>query len=199
MKVIELQAATLNESRGLIKDYLFKGKLVMMPTDTIDGISVRADDKKAVERVYQIKKREKGKSLLILVSSISMLKKYCYLNSKQEIKLKNLWRQERPTTVLLLKKKLLAPNISSNEYLAVRLPKSDFLRKMIKSLRVPIVSTSLNISGEKNLSTTEAINAFRVNNLSGLVVLDPKKNYSKIKASRLISIGQKGELKILRN
>lgn len=197
--VIDLKVSNLDETRKIVKNYLLKGSIVVIPTDTIDGISARADDMRAVAKVYKIKKREKDKSLLILVASMNMLRKYCHLNSLQEQVLKEIWQQDRPTSVLLKQKKKLASNLSSNDFLAVRLPKNDFLRKLIKSLGVPIVSTSLNLSGQKNMSAGQALKVFKDSSQLSLVVNDHKNKYSTIKASRLLSIDKKGALKIIRN
>jgi tRNA A37 threonylcarbamoyladenosine synthetase subunit TsaC/SUA5/YrdC len=38
--------------------------------------------------------------------------------------------------------------IPKREGIAVRLPKSDFLRKIVRTVGIPIVSTSFNVSGE---------------------------------------------------
>lgn len=105
MEIIDLKNRSLLRSRESIKNYFLRDKVVVMPTDTIDGISVRADSFTAVEKIYKIKKRNKNKSLIILVSSINMLKKYCYLSQAQERVLKKIWQSENPTTVLLTHKK----------------------------------------------------------------------------------------------
>ncbi|NCB20385.1 MAG: Sua5/YciO/YrdC/YwlC family protein [Clostridia bacterium] len=198
MEIIDLKNRSLLRSRESIKNYFLRDKVVVMPTDTIDGISVRADSFTAVEKIYKIKKRNKNKSLIILVSSINMLKKYCYLSQAQERVLKKIWQSENPTTVLLTHKKKLATNLTNNKYLAVRLPKNDFLRKMIKSLRIPIVSTSLNISGEKNLTINQSLELFRSTLRPDLVVINGINDKLKIKASRLLSLNQEGEFKIIR-
>lgn len=78
------------------------------------------------------------------------------------------------------------------------MPKNDFLRKMIKSLRIPIVSTSLNISGEKNLTINQSLELFRSTLRPDLVVINGINDKLKIKASRLLSLNQEGEFKIIR-
>ena len=47
-----------------------------MPTDTIYGLVGSAHSKKAIKRIYEIKKRDKKKKLIVLISSINDLKKF---------------------------------------------------------------------------------------------------------------------------
>lgn len=198
MRVIKTANTKYPKLKKIVEDYLLKDKVIIIDTDTIAGISVRADSVRAVEKVYQLKQREKGKSLLILVSSISMLKRYCYLNRRQEQVLKQIWQAERPTTVLLTHRNRLAANLTNNEFLAVRLPKNDFLRKMIKSVKVPLVSTSLNLSGEENLSIATLVKSEKPIMQVDLVIENDLSKKLKNRASLLLSLDQNGVIKILR-
>jgi L-threonylcarbamoyladenylate synthase len=175
---------------------LMSGEVLMMPSDTIYGLSCRADNSKAVSRVFSIKKRDKSFPLIILVSSLNMAKKYCNINTHQEIVLKKIWASQRPTSVLLKHRNLLVKGVTAGSpYLAVRLPKSDFLRKIIKALAVPIVSTSANFSGQAVINSEEAEKYFHQKIRPDLVLIsEPNKS----KASKLISLDDKGYIKILR-
>jgi L-threonylcarbamoyladenylate synthase len=135
--------------RRQIAAALNSGQVIVYPTDTIYGLGCRADKKTAIKRIYEIKKREAKKPLLVLVSSLAMVKRYCHLSPRQEKELKKIWSDCRPTSIILQHRGLLPQELTGDsDGLAVRLPKNDFLRKMIKMLQVPLVSTSFNISGE---------------------------------------------------
>jgi len=141
---------------ALIVKTLNAGQVIVYPTDTIYGLGCLATDKKAIAKIKEIKKRDQNKPLLVLVSSLNMAKKYCFVSKEQEIILKKLWSSSRPTSVILRHRNLLAPELTSNiGALALRLPKSDFLRKMIRMIRVPLVSTSFNLSGEPVLNKVD--------------------------------------------
>jgi L-threonylcarbamoyladenylate synthase len=125
------------------------GKIVVYPTDTIYGVGCRADDAAAIDRVKRLKKRDRKKPLIIIVSSLSMAKKYCFISRQQENDLKKIWSGSRPTSVILRQRHRLSDGLApKQETLAVRLPKNDFLRKMVRMVGVPLVSTSFNISGQ---------------------------------------------------
>ncbi len=142
-------AKTSSALRALIVNYLKSGKIIVYPTDTIYGLGCLATNQKAILKIRRIKKRSVNKPFIILVSSLKMVKDYCFISQKQELILKKIWQQKRPTSVILRSKNNLPKAIiSKNQTLAVRLPKSNFLRKIIRASGVPLVSTSFNLSGE---------------------------------------------------
>jgi len=144
----------------LIVHNLKQGKVLVLPTDTIYGLSCLSQDKKALRRVSLIKGRADNKPFINLISSINMAKKYAELNSVELNTLKKLWLlDKRPTTVILkAQKKLPLKMISGDGAISLRLPKSDFLIKIIRKVGAPLVSTSLNLSGEKTLRDLKKIN-----------------------------------------
>jgi len=159
----EMQTKKINLNKISQKDFSFIasqfkcGKTIVYPTDTIYGLGCDATNQKAVDQIFKIKRRKKKQSLLVLVSSISMLKKYTYISKRQIEYLKKCW--SGPVTVILKDRGRLAKNVASQEKsLAVRLPKSKFLTKMIREVGIPMVSTSINISGKESILDPEKIN-----------------------------------------
>ena len=53
-------------------EVLRKGGIILYPTDTVWGIGCDATNQEAVAKVYEIKKREDSKSLVLLASDIDM-------------------------------------------------------------------------------------------------------------------------------
>jgi len=134
-----LQISTSNQ-------FLKTGKIILYPTDTIWGIGCDATNYKAVAKIFQLKKRAESKSLIVLVSSLSMLKKYVKVTKKVEKILKN---TTKPTTIIYPNPVQLAANtIAADNTIALRIVQDDFCRKLIKKFGKPIVSTSANISGQ---------------------------------------------------
>jgi len=85
--------------------------------------------------------------------------------------------------------------VANSPYLAVRLPKSDFLRKMIRVLAVPIVSTSANLSGQSVISGEAAEQHFQKGIRPDLVLIGGRNN---LKASKLVRVDEQGGIEILR-
>ncbi|MGE5425958.1 MAG: L-threonylcarbamoyladenylate synthase [Bacillota bacterium] len=172
------------------------GAIVMMPTDTVYGLVARADDQSAVRRVFDIKRRNRGKALLVLVSSMNMVEKYCRLNGRQRESLRGLWMGRRPITAILPHRNRLPRELTGEEDgLAVRLPKTDFLRKMIRAVGAPLIATSANQSGQPVLDADSASLAFRRGPKPDLVVRGGNNRRS---VSRLVLIKENGGVTVIR-
>lgn len=142
------------KSLGQLAAAVIRSNLVaVLPTDTIYGLSCRADSARAVARIFALKGRNPGKSLIVLVDSVKMLKNYVFLSAQQEKLLQRIWfHSSRPTTVILKHRGNLPRELSGRgDSLALRLPKNPFLIKILRTLKCPIVSTSLNLSGQPNI------------------------------------------------
>ena len=50
--------------------------VIIFPTDTVYGIGCKMTDEKAIERIYDIKKRDTNKRLAVLISSLNQIKDY---------------------------------------------------------------------------------------------------------------------------
>lgn len=57
-------------------EILQEGKILIYPTDTIWGIGCDALNVSAIERIKEIKGRDKSKSFIVLVKDIQMLQEY---------------------------------------------------------------------------------------------------------------------------
>ena len=92
MKTITINKNKIGEDLiDLVTDYLKHGKVAILPTDTIYGLHCLATDRKAIQKIYKIKQRSTRKPLLILVSSLTMLKRYCYISKRQYEYLQTIW------------------------------------------------------------------------------------------------------------
>jgi L-threonylcarbamoyladenylate synthase len=175
-----------------IIEILYSGRVVVIPTDTVYGISALALDKKAVERVYKIKKRRPAKPMISLISNISDLGLF---NIKLDEKTKKILRKVWPGKV-----SVILPCSSAKfhylhrgtKLLAFRLPKNKKLLKLL-SKTGPLVAPSANPEGfPPAKSIKEAKKYFR--NKVDLYVDGGKKESQ---PSRLIRL-KSGKVEILR-
>src|SRR3989339_500374 len=75
-----------------IINLLQKGGIGVIPTDTIYGLVGQASKPKTVERIYQTKKRNPPKPLIILIKSLDDLNLFNIKQTKKlKLKLKEFW------------------------------------------------------------------------------------------------------------
>ena len=164
--------------------YLKKGKTILYPTDTVWGLGCDATNEKAVSKIYKIKKRVESKSLIVLVSSVHMLKKYVSVSKKA---LEFLKISKKPTTIIYKNPKNFAKNtIAKDNTIAIRIVQHEFCRKLIKRFGKPIVSTSANISERPTPKSFIEIEKSILENVDYVVNL--QKNKVTDKSSRIIRI-----------
>lgn len=145
----------------LVAGALARGQVAVLPTDTIYGLSCVADNSLAIRRVYRLKRRDFKKPLILLAASLAMVKKYAFVSRRQEEYLKHIYQSARPTTVILRSRGLLPQELHGNsDGLAWRLPKNDFLIKILKIVRRPLVSTSFNLSGQPDLTDPQYLSDY---------------------------------------
>ncbi len=127
---------------------LKNGGVGILPTDTLYGLVGLALNKKAVERIYEVKKRSEKKPFIILISKVKDLKLFgVELGQKEKKIIKEDWPGpvsiilECPT--LLTEMSYLRP---LNSTLAFRMPKPKWLRKLLKKTG-PLVAPTANPEG----------------------------------------------------
>ena len=79
-------------------DVLKKGGVILYPTDTIWGIGCDATSEEAVMRIYQLKKREDSKSMIILMADEREVLQYVAAPDLAVFDF--LEEQTRPTTII---------------------------------------------------------------------------------------------------
>ncbi|HPZ25698.1 MAG TPA: L-threonylcarbamoyladenylate synthase [Kaistella sp.] len=174
---------------------LKSGGTILYPTDTIWGIGCDATNIDAIEKIFEIKKREKTKSMIILVESEKRLQD---LVDVPEMAWEIMDLSEKPVTIIYdhpkgLPKELLAEDGS----IGIRLVKNDFLKKLISKLNQPLVSTSANFSGEKSPMKFSDISHEIVDSVD-FVVEENQDKVSEYSGSSIIRVWSDGRIKVIR-
>lgn len=135
-----------------IKSKIIDGAVFIYPTDTIYGIGCNALNDKAVRRIREIKVRE-DKPFSVIAPSKEWIKRNCYVGNELD-KLPGAY-----TLILKLKNKNgISKNVSNLNTLGVRIP-DHWFSKMVEELGIPIVTTSVNKSGEKFMTCLDDLNS----------------------------------------
>jgi len=127
-----------------IVEKIKKGKIFIYPTDTIYGIGCDASNSSAVDKVKEIKVRDKDKPLSVIAPSIDWIKEHCVVDSGLDL---NKYLPGAYTVILKKKDPEFLKSVSSGDSLGVRIPDSEFC-DIIRSSGLPFVTTSVNLSGE---------------------------------------------------
>jgi L-threonylcarbamoyladenylate synthase len=130
------------------------GGIILYPTDTIWGIGCDATNEESVQKVMALKGRSASKSLIVLVDNDTKLASY--VREIPDVAYDLIEYAENPLTIVYSNAKNLAPGVINEDgSVGIRVVKHNFCQQLIQRFRLPIVSTSANISGEpapKNFS-----------------------------------------------
>ena len=177
-------------------EVLKKQQIILHPTDTVWGIGCDATSEEAVSKVFEIKQRSESKSLVILVDSIEMLKKYIPKVSKSVLEL--LEKTSNPTTIIYDNPSGLAKNVvATDNTVAIRIVQHEFCKQLISAFGKPIVSTSANISGKSTPKSFKEIEPSILDSVDYIVNLQREEVNEK--SSTILKVNEKGEITVLRS
>jgi L-threonylcarbamoyladenylate synthase len=136
--------------------FLKKGHVVAFPTDTVYGIGADIYEIKAIKKLYSIKKRDLRKSFPMLVSDLEQVEAIAKnIPDDFYILAKHFW--PGPLTIILKKDKDAFSYISPSDSIAFRMPANQEALELISQVNNPIVATSANISGERDLLLADEV------------------------------------------
>jgi L-threonylcarbamoyladenylate synthase len=154
MEVIKIQDISISQ----IIDALKKGKVIVYPTETCYGLGCDATNSQAVDKLFEIKKRQKEKAVLVLVSDVSVIEDYVKWTPKLEELKRKYW--PGPLTVVTKIKNrgnLSDGTIDKDNTIAFRITDHYFAHALCKELGRPLVSTSANITSHDSPYNVESI------------------------------------------
>jgi len=128
---------------------LNQGGIIIFPTDTAFAIGCRIDDEKAVQRLFQIRKRPHSQATPVLVDGLDMAQEYLLPVSKEvKQKLIDLYWPGALTIVLpCLKAKVPTLVRGGMGNLGVRMPNHEIALSLIRGVGVPVLGPSANLHG----------------------------------------------------
>ena len=171
------------------------GGILLYPTDTVWGIGCDATNADAVQRIYDLKRSENKKSMLVLCASADMVVRY--VNRAPGIAFEVMEMATSPLTLILPGAVGVAENLIPDEgTLGVRVPDHAFCQRVLRGLGRPIVSTSANITGEATPELQEVAREI----VDGVdFVVNPRfEGKPTRKASSIVAFGEGGEVQVIR-
>lgn len=172
------------------------GGLILYPTDTVWGIGCDANNEEAVRKVYELKRRSDSKALIVLTDHLAKLERV--VEEVPEVAYDLIEVTEKPLTIIYSGAKNLAKNlIAEDGSVGIRLTKEAFSKDLCEAFRMPIVSTSANISGEPTAHSFDEISD-EIKNGVDYIVKYRQKDKSKAEPSSIIKLEPGGVVTIIR-
>ncbi|MBI4412532.1 MAG: threonylcarbamoyl-AMP synthase [Deltaproteobacteria bacterium] len=173
---------------------LKKGGIVAYPTETFYGLAARADDPSAVSRIFEIKGRERGKPISILISSSHELGKWALNIGPRERKLiRRFW--PGPLTLVCRAKKGVDRFLTGGSgKIGVRISSNRLALKLTRLSGGAITATSANYSGQSPAMTGASVRRLLGDKIDGVIAGGRLK---KSKGSTILDVSS-NEMKVIR-
>ena len=175
-------------------EHLEQNKLIIHSTDTIPGLAADATSDIALKSLIKLKGRPGPYS--IIVSSIQDIEEYAILDKNLIKKISSVL--PGPFTILLKnnqENKLSNYTLGNSDLIGFRIPNHPFTNLLSSRFKKPIITTSLNLTGEQSIINLEKVSE----HFKELVIFDDKKrkasNGSTILnfSSEIVKIIRKGD------
>jgi L-threonylcarbamoyladenylate synthase len=149
---------------------LISGHLVAFPTETVYGLGADATNKKAVSRIYSVKKRPTNHPLIVHISSITQLNNWTIEITDYALELaKKFW--PGPMTLVLKRTPIAKDFITGGQTtVGIRVPCHPIALSLLKEFEMlgglGVVAPSANIFGGVSPTSAESVNQAIGNSLS---------------------------------
>lgn len=139
-----------------VVEVLKEGGVIAYPTDTIYGIGCDLFNKKAIERIYEIKGKDKHKPLSLICADLKDISKYAMVNNYSYKTMKKML--PGPYTFILEATRLI-PKImlTKRKTVGIRVPENPISLSIVRELGNPIISTSVKRPDEELYNDPEEI------------------------------------------
>ncbi len=172
------------------------GGIILYPTDTVWGIGCDATNRDAVARIYDLKRSENKKAMIVLCRDLDMAARH--ISRPLQIAFEVMELSTKPLTAIMPGGVGVAENLIPEEgTLAIRVPDHKFCQDLLRRFGKPIVSTSANISGEATPKRLDAISREIVEGVD-YVVAPRLEGSSTRQPSSILSFGEDGAIEIIR-
>ncbi|MBI2436449.1 MAG: threonylcarbamoyl-AMP synthase [Candidatus Magasanikbacteria bacterium] len=183
-----------------IVDSLKQGKTIVYPTETCYGLGCDATNREAVEKIFEIKHRQKDKSVLVVASDPSIMMEYIEWTPVLEKIAERYW--PGPLTVVVCAKNgydlPVGVKAADDGTIAFRITDHPLASQLSKELGKPIVSTSANLASYKSPYDSALVRAmFDTSIPQPDIIIDAGKLVEHA-PSTVIRLGRDGEFHVLR-
>lgn len=149
-------------------EILDRGGVIVYPTDTFYGIGCDLLNKKAINRVYQIKRRPKTQPFSFICPDLTEISRYAIVSNYIYKTMRRLL--PGPYTFILRGTKAVPKfMLTKRKEVGIRVPDNEIALGLVKELGRPIISTSASLD-EEDLPADPGLLKERLGHLVDLVI-----------------------------
>ncbi|KFZ44620.1 translation factor Sua5 [Smithella sp. SC_K08D17] len=151
-----------NPQMRLIKkavDILRDGGIIIYPTDTVYGLGCDLSNKKGIEKIYELKKRNRKQPLSFVCSDLKHISEYAKVT---DYAYKTMKRLLPGAYTFILEASRLVPKIilPKRSTTGIRVPDNQICLSLVKELGQPIISTSVKTDQGETLGDPSVIKEY---------------------------------------
>lgn len=188
MKIMDLKFETNNlieEASRIIRN----GGIAILPFDTVYGFACDSRNEKALQKIYELKRRPIQKTVGLAAADIEALKSIAELTNVAEEYI----TQRSPGRYTFILKKKLGASVSESCLqgctVGIRIPDSQLILDIAKASGGIIAQTSANISGQPNcFSLDDVKNQYSENDLRAVDLIVDGGQLNIAETSKLIDL-----------
>jgi L-threonylcarbamoyladenylate synthase len=148
-----------SDPRGIKKaaQMVLRGGIIAFPTETFYGLAADALNEAALKKIFQVKKREEGNPLLLLIADKSWLKGLVQnISPLAERLMDRFW--PGPLTLVFNASPQLSPLLTADTgKIGVRLSPHPVTQALVQAVGRAITGTSANLSGQPGILTAREV------------------------------------------
>ncbi|RJP76050.1 MAG: threonylcarbamoyl-AMP synthase [Candidatus Zixiibacteriota bacterium] len=156
-----LHVNPINPQQRLLRvavERLRDGDLIAFPTDTVYGLGCSVMEKKAMERLYQLKRYDKGHPMALLFADFKSVAAYARMSTPAYKIMRHLLPGPY-TFILEATREVPKLMLSRQKTVGIRVPDNLVAQELVREMHTPIMTTSAELDDHGLLLNAEDIEA----------------------------------------
>jgi len=139
-------------------DILRRGGIVAYPTDTMYGLAVDPRNDTAVERLFEVKSRDRSAAVALIASDVAQAQEAGMFGASELALARGFW--PGPLTIVVPASSKLSPALTGDlQTVGVRVPAHSVAQALARAFASCITATSANLSGRAPAVTADEVAA----------------------------------------
>ena len=156
MRILAMDDSNSKERAKEVLHALQRGGLIVLPSDSVYGLCVDAENEQAVKKLIEFKSRPAGKPISIFVGNMNIARSYVEIDEHNKKTLEQIL--PGPYTIVLPSKHKAVVLLESEKgTLGIRIPQHSFVNSIVEKYERAITATSANLAGRSPHYSIDAL------------------------------------------